>query len=85
MSSNNYVKLSKNKVTALNKGSATVNITVMPKYYDIAKYLKSYKVKVSVTTAPTISKTSVTVKKGKTVSVKLTGKASTIAIDTPHD
>ena len=79
MSSNNYVKLSKNKVTALNKGSATVNITVMPKYYDIAKYLKSYKVKVSVTTAPTISKTSVTVKKGKTVSVKLTGKASTIA------
>ena len=79
MSSNNYVKLSKNKVTALNKGSATVNITVMPKYYEIAKYLKSYKVKVSVTTAPTISKTSVTVKKGKTVSVKLTGKASTIA------
>ena len=79
MSSNNYVKLSGNKVTALSKGTATVNVTAYPKYYEIPAYLKTSKVKISVTTAPALSKTSVTVKKGKTVSVKLTGKASAIA------
>ena len=46
MSSNNYVKLSGNKVTALSKGTATVNVTAYPKYYEIPAYLKTSKVTV---------------------------------------
>lgn len=38
----------------------------------------AYSVKVTVKNSPTLSKTSVSVKKGKTVSVKISGKASAV-------
>ena len=55
------------KVTALKKGKANITVT-------IGKTKLTYKV--SVTTSPKLSKKSVSVKKGKTVTVKITGKAS---------
>lgn len=55
------------KVTALKKGKSNITVTV-------GKTKLTYKV--SVTTSPKLSKKSVSVKKGKTVTVKITGKAS---------
>ena len=66
------------KVTALNKGTAAVTTTVHPIGFNLKSYAKAYSYKVKVTTEPKISKTSVTVKKGKEVTVKLTGKAKAI-------
>ncbi len=66
------------KVTALNKGTATVTTTVHPIGFNLKSYAKAYSYKVKVTTEPKISKTSVTVKKGKEITVKLTGKAKAI-------
>ncbi|MBR1731533.1 MAG: leucine-rich repeat protein, partial [Ruminococcus sp.] len=58
------------KVTALKKGTATITA----KLYD-GSVITS---KITVKTSPKLSKSSVTVKKNKTVSVKITGKASGI-------
>lgn len=58
------------KVTALAKGTSTITATLN----DGAKVTA----KVSVKTNPKLSKSSVTVKKGKTVKVKITGKASSV-------
>ena len=70
-SSNKKVaKVSKGKITALKKGSATITAT-----YDTGCKTKY---KVTVTTSPKLSKKSVKVKKGKTVKVKIIGKASAI-------
>ena len=67
-SSNSKVAAVKNgKVTALKKGKANITVTV-------GKTKLTYKV--SVTTSPKLSKKSVSVKKGKTVTVKIKGKAS---------
>ena len=67
-SSNSKVATVKNgKVTALKKGKANITVTV-------GKTKLTYKV--NVTTSPKLSKKSVSVKKGKTVTVKITGKAS---------
>lgn len=59
------------KVYALKKGTATVTVTIR----DGAKVTG----KVTVKTSPKLSKSSVTVKKGKTTTVKITGKCSVIA------
>ena len=70
-SSNTKVAQVKNgKVTALKKGSA--------KIYAIINDLIHLVCKVKVTTSPKLSKSSVTVRKGNTVKVKITGKASTV-------
>ena len=67
-SSNSKVATVKNgKVTALKKGKSNITVTV-------GKTKLTYKV--NVTTSPKLSKKSVSVKKGKTVTVKITGKAS---------
>lgn len=69
-SSNTKVATVKNgKVTALKKGSAKVTVTVGATKLTYA---------VKVTTSPKLSKSSVTVKKNNTVTVKITGKASTV-------
>lgn len=69
--SNNKVATAKNgKITALNKGKATVTATLTTG--------KKLTCKVTVTTAPKLSKTNVNVKKGGTVNVKLSGKVSSI-------
>ena len=60
----------KGVVTALKKGTATITATL--------KDGKKLTCKVTVKTSPKFSKSSVTVKKNKTVSVKITGKASTV-------
>lgn len=70
-SSNKKVATVKNgKVTALKKGAViiTANLTTG----------KKLTCKVTVSTSPKLSKSSITVKKGKTVSVKITGKASAV-------
>jgi subtilisin family serine protease len=70
-SSNPKVASVKNgKVTALKKGTATVYANLKD-----GKYLTC---KVKVTSSPKLSKSSVSVKKGKTVKVKIKGKASTV-------
>ncbi|MGN1132010.1 MAG: Ig-like domain-containing protein [Ruminococcus sp.] len=58
------------KVTALNKGSATITATLTTG--------KKITCKVTVTTAPKLSKATVKVKKGSTATVKLSGKVATI-------
>lgn len=58
------------KVTALKKGTATITA----KLYDGAKITS----KITIKTSPKLNKPSVTVEKGKTVKVKITGKASTV-------
>lgn len=60
----------KGKITALNKGKVTVTATLTTG--------KKLTCKVTVTTAPKLSKTNVNVKKGGTVNVKLSGKVSSI-------
>lgn len=61
--------VSKGKVTGLKKGSATITAALTTG--------KKLTCKVTVTTSPKLSKTCVSVKKGKTVSIKISGKAST--------
>lgn len=63
---------SKGVVTALNKGKTTVIVTL--------KDGNKLNCKVNVTTAPKLSKPTVTVKVGKTVKVKALGKAKNIAL-----
>ncbi|MDY4812840.1 MAG: Ig-like domain-containing protein [Ruminococcus sp.] len=58
------------KITALNKGTATVTATLTTG--------KKLTCKVMVTTAPKLSKTTVKVKKGGTATVKVSGKVATI-------
>ena len=58
------------KVTALKKGTATVYANLKGGTYLTCE--------VKVTSSPKLSKSSVTVKKGKTVKVKIVGKASTV-------
>lgn len=65
---------SKGKVTALTKGAAKVTAKV----YKGTKTIKSLTFKVSVTSNPKLSKTTIKAKKGKTYSIKITGKASTV-------
>ncbi|MGN1127173.1 MAG: hypothetical protein ACI4RI_07005, partial [Ruminococcus sp.] len=66
-SNKSIATVNKGKITALNKGS-----TVIKAEFSTGIILK-YTVRV--TTSPTLQKNSVTVKKGKTTSVKITGKA----------
>lgn len=63
---------SKGVVTALNKGKTTVIVTL--------KDGNKLNCKVNVTTAPKLSKSTVNVKVGKTVKVKVLGKAKNIAL-----
>ena len=58
------------KITALDKGTATVTATLTTG--------KKIACKVTVTTAPKLSKTTVKVKKGNTATVKVIGKVATI-------
>ena len=58
------------KITALNKGTVTITATLTTG--------KKLTCKVTVTTAPKLSKTNVKVKKGGTAVVKLDGKVSSI-------
>ncbi len=69
-SNKNVAIVNKGKITALNKGTATVTATLTTG--------KKLTCKVTVTTAPKLSKTTVKVKKGGTVVVKLSGKVATI-------
>lgn len=62
--------VSNGKVTGLKKGTATITAALTTG--------KKLTCKVTVTTSPKLSKSSVSVKKGKTVSVKITGKALTV-------
>lgn len=69
--SNKKVATVKNgRITALNKGKVTVTATLTTG--------KKLTCKVTVTTAPKLSKTTVNVKKGGTATVKLSGKVSSI-------
>ncbi len=71
LSSETSVATVKNgKITALKKGTAMV--------YALLKDGRYLSCKVSVKTSPKLSKSSVTVNKGKTVKVKITGKASSV-------
>ncbi len=58
------------KVTALKKGKATIYAVLGSHIYDTCK--------VNVKTSPKLSKKSITVKKNKTKTVKITGKASSV-------
>ena len=58
------------KVTALKKGSAKIYVIINDLFHLVCK--------VKVTTSPKLSKSSVTVRKGKTVKVKITGKAAAV-------
>ncbi|MGN1132472.1 MAG: Ig-like domain-containing protein [Ruminococcus sp.] len=69
-SNKSIATVNKGKITALSKGS-----TVIKAEFSTGIILK-YTVRV--TTSPTLQKNSVTVKKGKTTSVRITGKASSI-------
>ena len=62
--------VNKGKITALNKGTATVTATLTTG--------KKLSCKIVVSTAPRLSKTTVKVKKGDTVVIKLSGKVATI-------
>ncbi|MGN1127090.1 MAG: leucine-rich repeat domain-containing protein, partial [Ruminococcus sp.] len=66
----NIVTVKGGKVTALSKGTATVTATLTTG--------KKLTCKVTVTSNPRLSKSTVSVKKGKTVTVKLCGKVSAI-------
>lgn len=65
---------SKGKATALQKGTATITVRVTRK----GKLSGIVKCKINVKKNPSLSKTSVKVKKNKTVTVKLSGKVSSI-------
>ncbi|MGN0476512.1 MAG: hypothetical protein ACI4HM_04155 [Ruminococcus sp.] len=69
-SNKSIATVNKGKITALNKGSTVIRAEFSTGI--ILKYT------VRVTTSPTVQKSSVSVKKGKTTSVKITGKASSI-------
>jgi uncharacterized protein len=69
-SNKNIVSVNKGKITALNKGEATVTATLTTG--------KKLTCKVTVTTAPKLIKNSVKVKKGSVVIVKISGKAAFI-------
>lgn len=60
----------KGVVTGLKKGTATITATTYSG--------KKLTCKVTVTSSPKLSRSSVTVKKGKSTTVKITGKASTV-------
>ena len=62
--------VNKGKITALNKGTSTVTATLTTGI--------KLTCKVTVTTAPRLSKTTVKVKKGGTATVKVSGKVATI-------
>ena len=69
-SDSKVVKVKNGKLTALKKGTATVTATLTTG--------EELTCKVKATSSPKLSKNSVTVKKGKTVTVKITGKASSV-------
>lgn len=69
-SNTKIAKVVNGKITALNKGSCQVSVKL--------KSGATLKCNVKVTTTPVVSKSSVTVKKGKTTKIKLYGKASGI-------
>ena len=69
-SNQNVATVKDGKITALNKGTATVTATLTTG--------KKIACKVTVTTAPKLSKTTVKVKKGNTATVKVIGKVATI-------
>ena len=69
-SNKNVATVNNGKVTALNKGTATVTATLTTG--------KKIACKVTVTTSPKLSKTTVKVKKGNTATVKVIGKVATI-------
>lgn len=69
-SNKNVATVKNGKVTALNKGTATVTATLTTG--------KKLSCKVTVTTAPRLTKTTVKVKKGNTATVKVIGKVATI-------
>lgn len=69
-SNKNVAIVNKGKITALNKGSSIVTATLTTG--------KKLTCKVTVTTAPRLSKTTVKVKKGGTATVKVSGKVATI-------
>lgn len=69
-SSKNVATVRNGKITALNKGTVTITSTLTTG--------KKLSCKVTVTTAPKLSKTTVKVKKGGTAVVKLDGKVSSI-------
>ena len=69
-SNKNVATVNNGKVTALNKETATVTATLTTG--------KKIACKVTVTTAPKLSKTTVKVKKGNTATVKVIGKVATI-------
>jgi hypothetical protein len=69
-SNKNVVSVSNGKVTALNKGTTTITATLTTG--------KKLTCKVNVTTSPKLGKATVKVKNGGTVTVKLSGKVSTI-------
>jgi uncharacterized protein YjdB len=70
-SSNSKVAKVKNgKITALKKGTATITVTT--------KLEQKVKCRVTVTNSPKLSKSSVSVKKGGAVTVKITGKAKAV-------
>ena len=69
-SNKKVVSVSKGKITALNKGAATITATLTTG--------KKLTCKVNVKTAPKLKKNTVKVKKGSIVKVKLSGKAASI-------
>ena len=69
-SNKNVATVRNGKITALNKGTVTITATLTTG--------KKLTCKVTVTTAPKLSKTTVKVKKGGTAVVKLDGKVSSI-------
>ena len=69
-SNKNVATVMNGKITALNKGTVTITATLTTG--------KKLTCKVTVTTAPKLSKTTVKVKKGGTAVVKLDGKVSSI-------
>lgn len=69
-SNSKVVSVKSGKITALKKGTATITATLTTG--------KKLKCKVTVSTSPKLSKKTVSVKKGKTVSVRITGKAAAV-------
>ena len=69
-SNSKVVSVKSGKITALKKGTAAITATLTTG--------KELTCKVTVSTSPKLSKKTVSVKKGKTVSVKITGKAAAV-------
>ena len=69
-SNSKVVSVKSGKITALKKGTATITATLTTG--------KKLTCKVTVSTSPKLSKKTVSVKKGKTVSVRITGKAAAV-------